>query len=416
MDEQTGFTQRRKVRKGRKEKKGLPHRLQQRALCNQQAGLADRSRPHVYYPHNEDCKLQAAVGMGTRPLGRREFLLMGAGLLAGASARSETASKSVVSIVCIQDDKVGVAVEKAIDLLGGIGQVTKGINTVMLKPNLVSTQAEATTKPIVVRTLAEMMQRAGKEVSIGEGSAAAPKFNVVGSEVFRTRKREILDPMQQYVFEQLGYGEIAKALRVPLVNLHSGELVDVDVPGGFVFDKLTLHQSLARTDLLCSVPMMKTHQLATVTLGMKNLVGAFPGTVYQSIRGHMHDLAAKVEPTAASAVVVDMVRANKLGLVVVDGSMAMEGNGPSMGQTFKMNVIVAGANPLATDMVAANLMGFEPGEIPTFWWANKAGMKPSSLPEIEIRGEPLDRVRRPFAKPQLYAWNEIRSVWGAREI
>ena len=367
-------------------------------------------------PNNEERRFHAGLGMGTHPLGRREFLLMGAGLLAVAGARSETAAKSVVSIVRIQNDKVGMAVEKAIDLLGGIRQVTKGINTVMLKPNLVSTQVEATTKPAVVRTLAEMMQRAGTEVSIGEGSAAAPKFNVVGSEVFRTRKREILDPMQQYVFEQLGYGEIARALRVPLVNLHSGELVDVVVPGGFVFDKITLHQSLAQVDLLCSVPMMKTHQLATVTLGMKNLVGAFPGTVYQSVRGYMHDLASKVEPTAASAVVVDMVRANKLGLVVVDGSMAMEGNGPSMGQTFKMNVIVAGTNPLATDMVAANLMGFEPNEIPTFLWANKAGMRPSSLHEIEIRGEPLDRVRRPFAKPQLYAWNEIRSVWGAKEI
>jgi uncharacterized protein (DUF362 family) len=354
--------------------------------------------------------------MGTHLLDRREFLLIGAGLLAGAAARSETASKSVVSIVRIQNDEIGMAVEKAIDLLGGIRRVTKGIDTVMLKPNLVSTQAEATTKPIVIRTLAEMMQRAGKEVSIGEGSAAAPKFNVAGSEVFRTRKREILDPMQQYVFEQLGYAEMARTLRIPLVNLHSGELVDVDVPGGFVFDKLTLHKSLTQVGLLCSVPMMKTHQLATVTLGMKNLVGAFPGTVYQSIRGHMHDVASKVEPTAASAVVVDMVRANKLGLVVVDGSMAMEGNGPSTGLTFKMNVIVAGTNPLATDMVAASVMGFEPTEIPTFWWANKAGMKPTSLHEIEIRGEPLDRVRRPFVKPQLYAWNAIRSVWGAKEI
>lgn len=354
--------------------------------------------------------------MGMHQLGRREFLVMGAGLLAGVGARFKTASKSVVSVVRIQNDRVGMAVEKAIDLLGGIRQVTKGIDTVMLKPNLVFPQPDATTKPTVVRTLAEMMQRAGKGVSIGEGSAAAPKFNVVGSEVFRTRKREILDPMQQYVFEQLGYGEIARTLRVPLVNLHSGELVDVDVPGGFVFDKITLHRSLTQVDLLCSVPMMKTHQLATVTLGMKNLVGAFPGTVYQSVRGHMHDLASKVEPTAASAVVVDMVRANKLGLVVVDGSMAMEGNGPSMGKTFKMDVIVAGTNPLATDMVAANLMGFEPQEISTFSWANKAGMKPTSLHEIEIRGERLDRVRRPFAKPQLYTWDAIRSVWGAREI
>ncbi len=292
----------------------------------------------------------------------------------------------------------------------------KGKDSVLLKPNLVSTQVEATTKPEVIRALAQLMKGAGKEVLIGEGSTAAPKFNVVGLQVFRTSRRDILDPMQQYVFEQLGYAEMAKTLRVPLVNLHSGDLVEVPVPGGFVYDKLTIHKSLVDVDLLCSVPMMKTHQLATVTLGMKNLVGVFPGTVYQAIRGRMHDDAARIEPTAASAVVVDMVRANKLGLVVVDGSMAMEGNGPSMGKLVKMDVIIAGTNPVATDMVAASTMGFEPGEIPTFAWANKAGLTPVGLADIELRGDALDQVRRPFQKPFLMKWNNIRPLWGAKEI
>ncbi|MGA3077065.1 MAG: DUF362 domain-containing protein [Bryobacteraceae bacterium] len=349
-------------------------------------------------------------------LSRRDFLLTSTALASALKAGPKSVPKPVVGIVCIQNDNIAKAVEKAIDLLGGIRHVTKGVNTVMLKPNLVSTQAAATTKLAVVRALAETMQRAGKRVSIGEGSAAVPNFNMKGMAIYRTRKREILDPMQQYVFEQLGYADLAKTLHIPLVNLHSGELVDVAVPGGFVFDKISLHKSLTEVDLLCSVPMMKTHQLATVTLGMKNLVGAFPGTVYQSVRGHMHDLASKVEPTAASAVVVDMVRANKLGLVVIDGSMAMEGNGPSLGKTFKMDVIVAGTNPVAADMVAASVMGFAPAEIPTFLWANKAGMRPAALDEIEIRGEPIQRVRRPFAKPQLYAWNAIRPYWGNQEI
>ncbi|HTT64674.1 MAG TPA: DUF362 domain-containing protein [Bryobacteraceae bacterium] len=351
-----------------------------------------------------------------RQLNRREFLITSAALASAVNLGAKASSKPVVSLVRIQNDQIAKAVEKAIDLLGGVKHVTRGVNTVMLKPNLVSAQPEATTKVAVVRTLAEVMRRAGKEVSIGEGSAAAPKFNVRGMVIYRTRKREILDPMQQYVFEQLGYADLAKTLRLPLVNLHSGELVDVAVPGGFVFDKITLHKSLTEVDLLCSVPMMKTHQLATVTLGMKNLIGAFPGTVYQSVRGHMHDLASKVEPTAASAVVVDMVRANKLGLVVIDGSMAMEGNGPMMGKTFKMDVIVASTNPVAADMVAANLMGFAPAEIPTFLWANKAGLGPGSLDEIEIRGERLQRMRRSFVKPQVVAWNTIRPYWGNQEL
>ncbi len=351
----------------------------------------------------------------TRQLTRRDFLATGAALAAG-NAVAARAAKPVVSVVRIRNDRIGKAVEEAIDLLGGTRTIANGKDTVMLKPNLVSTQVEATTKREVVRAIAEVMKRAGKEVSIGEGSAAAPKFNVIGQQIFRTRKRDILDPMQQYVFDQLGYTELAKTLHVPLVNLHSAELVEKKISGAFVFEKLTIHKSLAEVDLLCSVPMMKTHQLAAVTLGMKNLIGVFPGTVYQAVRGHMHDLTSEVEPTGTAAAIVDMVRANNLGLVVVDGSTAMEGNGPSNGSLVKMDVIIAGTNPLATDMVAASVMGFEPAEVATFSWANKAGMTPASLDEIEVRGEPLDRVRRRFVKPQMFEWKTIRPFWGAKEI
>jgi uncharacterized protein (DUF362 family) len=355
--------------------------------------------------------------MALHELNRREFLLAGAAALAaGPLGAAKKTPKPVVAIARIRNDRIEAAVEEAIDLLGGIGRVTKGQGRVLLKPNLVSAQRTATTKPEVVRALARLMKGAGKEVSIGEGSAAADGFNVKGGEIFRTRRRDILDPMQQHVFDTLGYAELAKAERVPLVNLHSGDLVEVKVPGAFVFDTLTLHKALTQVDLLCSVPMMKTHQLATVTLGMKNLIGLFPGTVYQSVRGHVHDVASKVEPTAASAVVVDMVRASKLGLVVVDASTAMEGDGPSSGPLVKMDAIVAGTNPVATDMVAAAVMGFEPKDVPVFEWAGKAGLKPTSLDEIEVRGAPIGTVRRSFARPRLWAWDAIRPFWGAREL
>jgi uncharacterized protein (DUF362 family) len=222
--------------------------------------------------------------------------------------------------------------------------------------------------------------------------------------------------MQQYIFDSLGYTELARSMGIPLINLHSGEMATVAVPGGFVFDEITLHRSLTEIDLLCSVPMMKTHTLAGVTLGMKNLIGTYPGTVYGSVRGWVHDQAAKVEPSGTAAAVVDMVRANKLGLVVIDGSMAMEGDGPTEGQLVKMDLIIAGTNPLATDMVGASIMGFRPDEIPTFQWANRAGMQPQNLAAIEIRGESIEQVRRNFARPQTYAWNSIRSTWGFKEI
>jgi uncharacterized protein (DUF362 family) len=333
-----------------------------------------------------------------------------------ASATPLDPAPPVVSIVKIPAGNVDYAVEHALDLLGGIGTLAQGKERILLKPNLVSPQPAATTKPGVIRALARLMKAAAKDVSIGEASAAAPPFNVQGAEVFRTSKKALLDGLQQDVFDRLGYTELARALHVPLINLHTGELVEVPVPGGFVFDKVTIHHSLVETDLLCSVPMMKTHSLAGVTLGMKNLIGVYPGAVYQSVRGRMHDLAARVEPSGTAVAIVDMVRANKLGLVVIDGWTAMEGNGPSDGVLVPMEVIVAGTNPLATDMVAASLMGFDPSEIPTFQWANKAGLRPDRLDAIEIRGEPIRSVRRKFARPQIYPWEAVRKVWAVREI
>jgi len=356
---------------------------------------------------------------------RREFLetslRTAAGFVAGsvvfATSRCVPAEgKTVVSIVKIKNDNIGLAVEEAIDLLGGIKNITKHKERIMLKPNLVAPLPEATTKPEVIKTLAKLLKSAGKDVVIGEGTAAAPPFNVRGQEVCRTTKRETLDAMQKATFDTLGYTDLASSLGIPLINLHTGDLVKVKVPNGFVFSELTLHRRLTEIDLLCSVPIMKTHQLAQVTLGMKNLIGLYPGTVYNSVRWLMHERASEVEPSGTAVAIVDMVRANKLGLVVIDASTAMEGNGPTEGSLVKMGLIIAGTNPLATDMIAANCMGFKTEEIPTFYWANKAGLTPSRLDEIEVRGETPEQVKRPFIRPKTYAWKEIRDVWGVKEV
>lgn len=348
-------------------------------------------------------------------LSRREFLgtaVVGIGSLAAAAPPKAP----VVSIVRIKSDNIQAAVEHAVDLLGGISRIARGKGRIMLKPNLVAPAPNATTNLEVVKALAKLMKSAHKEVTIGEGSAAADGFNAQGMIVYRTRNSDLLSRMQAHVFEKLGYTDLGKELRIPLINLHCGDMANVKVPGGFVFGEVTIHRSLTETDLLCSVPIMKTHALAQVTLGMKNLIGVFPGTTYCSVRACMHDTASKVEPSGAAAAVVDMVRANKLGLIVVDASTAMEGQGPSAGRPVKMGLIIAGTNPVATDMICASLMGFHPAEVPIFSWANKAGMKPAALDEIEVRGEKLELVRKKFARPLVYPWPSIRNLWGAKEI
>jgi uncharacterized protein (DUF362 family) len=104
-----------------------------------------------------------------------------------------------------------------------------------------------------------------------------------------------------------------------------------------------------------------------------------------------------------------MVRATKLGLTVVDGSVAMEGDSPTGGSLVPMNLIIAGMNPLATDLVTADIMGFGVQEVPTFAWGYRAGLGPASVSELE-------NVRRPFVKPNVIPWESINKAWGVQEI
>jgi len=324
--------------------------------------------------------------------------------------------KECVTIVRIQNGNISRAVEEAIDLLGGMNSLTRGRNKIMLKPNLVADSPDCTTKVVVVKTLAQLMQRAGKEVMIGEGSAAASSFNVINNEIFRTRKKEILDGMQQHVFDVLGYTEMAKSLKIPLVNLHSGEMVEVPLKNGFAAGSVKIHKTLTELDLLCSVPMMKTHVLATVTLAMKNLIGLYPGTEYYSVRSWLHDRAAEAGSPGIAYEVIDMNNAVRTGLSVIDASIAMEGDGPTGAPLVEMGLIIAGTSPLATDMVGATLMGFEQNEIPAIKLAHKTGKLPVVLEDIEIRGQRIEQCKRQFVKPGLRKWTEINKSWGVKEL
>jgi uncharacterized protein (DUF362 family) len=205
-------------------------------------------------------------------------------------------------------------------------------------------------------------------------------------------------------------------LGIPLINLHSGDIVEVALEKGYAADSVKIHKLLAEADLIVSIPMMKTHTLATITLAMKNLIGLYPGTEYYSVRSWLHDRAAERGSTGVAYEVIDMNRAVKTGLSVIDASSAMEGNGPFNGTLIDMNLIIAGTSPLAADMVGAMIMGFETDEIPAISLAHKSGLKPQSLSEVEIRGLGIEQVRRRFVRPYISKWTDINKFWGVKEI
>jgi uncharacterized protein (DUF362 family) len=331
--------------------------------------------------------------------------------------------KPIVSIVKVNEkwsEAKGIeyAVTKALDLIGGLGHVTKGKERILLKPNLVNTDSSDTTKPAVVGALAVLMKKAGKDVCIGEASCASwhnVRLTIWGF-VCTTKDYKGLEIIQNDVFEKLGYRDISKKHGIPLVNLHLGRMAKMAVPDNFVFKEIYMHEALYNTDMVCSVPMMKTHGLAGVTLAMKCVgIGGYPGLVYGSVRSMVHRKAMEVEPSGTATAIVDMVKANKIGLSVIDATTAMEGDGPTKmagGKLLKMNLIIAGTNPLATDMVAADVMGFGLNEIDTFTWAHKAGMTPNTIRDIQIVGENPADVRRQFKKPAIMPYSELSDWYG----
>ena len=141
-----------------------------------------------------------------------------------------------------------------------------------------------------------------------------------------------------------------------------------------------------------------------------------PGTEYYSVRSWLHDRAAERGSVGVAYEVIDMNRAVKTGLSVIDASSAMEGNGPFGGKLIDMGLIIAGTSPLSTDMVGAAIMGFETGEIPAISLAHKTGMGPLTLDEIEIRGLTIGQTRRKFMRPAVSKWTDINKFWGVKEL
>jgi uncharacterized protein (DUF362 family) len=331
--------------------------------------------------------------------------------------------KPVVSVVRVNSkwsDVKGVeyATTRAIDMIGGINEVAKNKTRILLKPNLVNPNPSDTTNPLVVEALAKMMAKAGKEVIIGEAGAASTR-NIdtsIRGYVCRTQNTELLQAIQDDIFEGTGYNDLSNRAGIPLVNLHVGNMVKMNMSDNFVYKEIYLHKALSDADLVCSVPMMKTHSLATVTLGLKNIgIGAYPGMMYGTVRSLVHQEGIKLEPTGTSAVSIDMVKANKLGLCVVDATTAMQGQGPTVGHggtLLKMNLIIASQNALAADMVSAYLMGFESNEIDIFKWAWNAGMVPSNINDIEIVGEKIENVRLQFQRPNVIPYTKITDWYG----
>lgn len=270
------------------------------------------------------------------------------------------------------DDQLETRIREGLLELGfGRNQVRH--KSIMLKPNLVEPTVEAphvNTHPLFVRAVAEVFRRwDAREVFVAEGQG------------------HIRDGW--LVLEQSGLEPVLRDADLDFVDLNHDDVFPVSNQLGCMqLDTLHFPATIKRADLIVSLPKMKTHHWAGVTLSMKNLFGVMPGIYYGWPKNVLHHRGIDNS-------IVDITATLQPQLAIIDGIVGMEGDGPIMGTPRHSGLIVMGTNLPAVDATAARLMQFEPQRLPFLRLAS-GRLGPIQQRHIQQRGESVAACAQHF--------------------
>ncbi len=273
-------------------------------------------------------------------------------------------SPSRVALVRCADydsERVHAAVGRGLDLLGGANLFVASGERLLLKPNLLVGSAPeklVTTHPAVFRAVIRHFAAAGAELSYGD----SPAF---GGTTGASRRS--------------GLTEIADQEGIPQADF--GESRTVSFPDGGLIKQFTVVSAALDTDGIISLPKMKTHGLTRITGAVKNQFGCIPGL----LKGEFHARMQNVDRFAQ--MLVDLNRLLRPRLYIMDGVMAMEGNGPRGGDPRQMSVLLFSTDPVALDTVVCRLVDLNPTLVPTITYGEAFGLGTAS--DIELVGDPL---------------------------
>jgi uncharacterized protein (DUF362 family) len=213
--------------------------------------------------------------------------------------------------------------------------------SVLLKPNLVEPHKDAkhiNTNPLLVRAAVEAFLHLGaKTVIVAEGAG---------------HMRD-----SYLILEESGLADVLYEGSIRFVDLNVAPVRGITNIGGTMgVRKLLVPELVLNSDIIVSMPKMKTHHWAGVTLSLKNMFGIMPGSCYGWPKNLLH--LAGIENS-----IIDIHSSVKTHLAIVDGIVGMEGDGPIMGTPVAANVVVMGKNLAAVDATCARIMGIDPWSI-----------------------------------------------------
>lgn len=251
---------------------------------------------------------------------------------------------------------------------------------VLLKPNIgrvAPPEAGITTHPQVVAAAIDAFREAGADVAVGESP--------------------ILGVKTEEAFDAAGITLIAHERDCLLIDMDARRFVKVPVPDGVAINSLKVCPEVLEYDLVVSLPVMKMHMHTGVTLALKNMKGCLWRR--SKIDLHMLPPVEGHDEKPIDIAIADMSSVLRPHLSIIDGTVGMEGLGPSAGQAKPLGVIVVGADVFAADAIACNLMGTAAEDIPHLRIGAERGYGVIDLDSISVTPDGWHDWSSPFAPP-----------------
>ena len=249
----------------------------------------------------------------------------------------------------------------------GWGAFVKPGDTVLLKVNLISPMASETgavTHAEFVRAMVRILKREGCKVWIGDSSGGA----ILGKAPTAA------------AFEVAGLDAVAREEGAKIKNFDREGVVAV-TPASGLEETMYLAKPVFEADVVINLPKLKTHMMGMYTGAVKNVFGCIPGLK----KAEYHRIAP--DPKVFGEFLADIHQEGRFHLHIMDGIIAMQGEGPVAGEPYLANKILMSRDPLALDLIAAKMIGLDPGYLPILDAAKERGLGAATIDDVQLAGD-----------------------------
>jgi uncharacterized protein (DUF362 family) len=247
-------------------------------------------------------------------------------------------------IVSIQKSTyTDIDLKSLLNPLGGIQKYIKNGERVLLKTNLLTPskpEKAVVTHPAVIKAVAEFILKIGAIPYIGDSPSGQ----------FTKRRLE-------KAYAKAGLNDLANNLGIEL-NYDTGSQ-KIIIPQGKKLKKTFLSSFVLNADKIIALPKIKTHSFMIMTLATKIMYGVIPGLT----KAKYHSMFIK--KTAFADMLLDVLSARRPDLIIMDGIVGMQGDGPSGGTPVNLEVLLASEDAIAMDLAVCSMLNIEPIGIPT---------------------------------------------------